>query len=101
MFPRALEILLDFTFFDIDEGKHFTDNNHQRINSYAAILYYGISIHKIIGMKRSTGSTLSVLVAGLNRLSAEQDNARIDAFSTHLSKVNRILSHLMINVTSS
>jgi hypothetical protein len=33
MFPRALEILLDFTFFDIDDGKHFTDNNHQRIIS--------------------------------------------------------------------
>ena len=24
MFPRALEILLDFTFFDIDEGRSFT-----------------------------------------------------------------------------
>jgi hypothetical protein len=44
----------------------------------------------MIGMKRSTGSTLSVLVAGLNRLSAEQDHARIDAFSGHLSKVNCI-----------
>ena len=93
MFPRALEILLDFSFFDIDEGKYFINtisSPYQRTNSYAAILYYGISIHKMIGMKRSSGSTLSVLVAGLNRLSAEQDHARIDAFSGHLSKVNCI-----------
>ena len=93
MFPRALEILLDFSFFDIDEGKYFTNaisSPYQRTNSYAAILYYGISMHKIKGTKQSTSSTLSVLVAGLNRLSAEQDHGRIDAFSGHLSKVNCI-----------
>ena len=41
----------------------------------------------MIGLKRSNGSTLSVLIAGLNKLSREQDNARIVAFSGHLSKV--------------
>ena len=97
MFPRALEILLDFTFFDIDEGTNF---KFQQKNSSVAIQYSGISILKILGLKRPTGSTLSILVAGLNRLSAEQDHSRIVAFSGHLSKVKRILSQLMIDVDS-
>ena len=90
MFPRALEILLDFTFFDIDEGRSFTcpiSWIFQSENIYAASQDYGTSLREIVGLKRSNGSTLSVLIAGLNRLSCEQDNARIVAFSGHLSKV--------------
>lgn len=91
-FPCALEILLDFTFFDIDEGNSLFDFYEVHYQNICQLLYVKNDIAR-------PSSTASALVCSLNNMCFDEKFRQITKFSEHLSKVslfNRCMCELKV-----